>query len=104
MRRIYSSAFAGALMLAGMAGGANALTFNEVSVWDSGSPNAPVISPLFTTAVFTGTYIPSTSGSSDGVQRSPYQDNGNPLASNGLYSVLSPGGDGGSSATYNLTG
>jgi hypothetical protein len=106
MRGASSSAIAGALMLAGMACGANAstVTFSEIS-WTSGSPNAPVLS-IVPADSFTPLYTPSTTGSIlPGVQRSPYEDNSGPSA-NTAYSVLSPGGNdpGGSSATYNLFG
>jgi hypothetical protein len=108
MRKTSYSAIAGALMLAGMAGSANALTFTETSVWSSLAPNAPLTSPLFTTATFSPLYTPSTSGTllSPPTQRSPYQDNTDGLATSGLYSVLSPGGNdpGGSSATFDVSG
>jgi len=99
------------LILAGMAGSANALTFTETLVWSAGSPNAPSQAPtLFTTGVSDPLYTPSTFGDNLPNARSPFENNNNGLltnATNGVYSVLSPGPSdlsNPSSATYDLTG
>lgn len=103
-RLLGSTAIAGALLLCGLASGANASTVTIGSEsYYSGSNDAPLYSvqlPNDSTPIF----VLSTTGSADGVERSPYQTNSGTAPTTQPYSVLSPGGDGGSSATYNLQG
>jgi hypothetical protein len=105
MKRLLSStAIAGALLLYGLASGANAATVTVSSEsFYSGANDAPLYSvqlPNDSTPIF----VLSTTGSVGGVERSPYQTNSGTAPTTQPYSVLSPGGDTGSSATYNLAG
>lgn len=98
-----STALAAGLAILGFAGSANATTVGITSqfVYD-GSNQAPIFATVAPDS-FTPTFTLAASGSSDGVERSPYQTNTDPTTP---YSVLSPGGQPspGSSATYNLGG
>jgi hypothetical protein len=105
-RLLCTTAIGGALLLCGVASGANAATVTIGSeLAYSGSNDAPlyfVVAPDASTPLFT----PAVTGSIDGVQRSPYQTNSGSAPTTQPYSVLSPGGQAspGSSATYNLGG
>jgi hypothetical protein len=103
MRR--ASAFAGALILAGMASSASAATVNvtETLVYSGGSPNAPLFgapAPVTSDPNFTQGFIGTVTNSS----LSPYFYNTSVIDQARPYNVLSPGGSdpGGSFAIYNL--
>jgi hypothetical protein len=93
------------MALCGFIGSAHAVTVSENS-WTAGQPNAPLyftVVPNASTPVF----VLSTTGSSSGNQRSPYELNTDGFA-NAAYSVLAPGSSGQAastaSATYALNG
>jgi hypothetical protein len=88
------------MALCGFIGSAHAVTFSENS-WTAGAPNAP----LYFTVVPDGStpvFVLSTTGSSSGNQRSPYELNTDAFT-NAAYSVLAPGSSGQSTATATAT-
>ena len=103
MKRLMSStAIAAVMALCGFIGSAHAVTVSENS-WTAGQPNAPLYLPVAPDS-FTPVFVLSTTGSSSGNQRSPYELNTDGFA-NAAYSVLAPGGQTlSATATYNLAG
>jgi hypothetical protein len=100
MRGALSSAIAGALMLAGIAGSANAAVV-QTATWSVGSPDAPLLA-IVPQSSFTGVFDQSFNGSVSGQTLSPYFFNTLPADQNTAYSVLSRASAGAGTATYNL--
>lgn len=105
MRRTSFSVFAGALVLAGLAGTAQASTisFTENAFADPGNKDAPLYGTPLADAS-SPNYAQSVFGTVGGDRRSPYQDNA--VGADTLtYSILNEGGGpSGASATYDLFG
>ena len=98
MNRHRASMAVGILALLAFSHDANAVTISMVSQNTTTIPTTNFITAPNST---TGTFNLSTSGSVGGVQRSPYEGTGIP---NTPYSVLSAGGVGAGTATYNCSG
>ena len=106
MKRLLSStAMAAAVVLCGLASGANATTVSiSENYYDPiTNQNAPLYFPVAPDSS-TPTFVLSTSGSISGVERSPYETNTDAFVG-AAYSVLAPGGQvGPATATYNIAG
>src|ERR1039458_7342936 len=91
MKRLMSStAIVAVMALCGFVGSAHAVSFTE-NYWSAGQPNAPLYFTVAPSYLPTPTFVQNVSGSSSGVERSPYELNTDGFAA-AFYSVLAPGG------------